>query len=470
MFAGFYPFIQFITQLLSTIILGIGALALVGPFSNVNLLGIGLSVGVLSAFVVYLGQFYSPFVLFSQVQNIVNLTMTAADRVYSFLKEDLDVKDPENPTEIVNISGNIHFEDVNFGYNSPPGSIPSTEFTSESLPSKDHGMLAKTLPKEILAKLQPSEMLAKMLPKEILAKLQPSEMLAKMLPGIQRTISIVAALPEAYKQFLSQNLPKLPPDISMKIMMELQATNSSEIPAKIDVLLANYGYAVPNAEFSREHPELKTEFKQDERTSAFPPPPTGKTIASQVAAKNEFINNVPIDFKFLTALVRNLEKLLEKGTNTSSPSLLSGIGSGGGGIIGNSNSGGSTGPVHQMLRNLAEMPIPDEVLNDFPEIVRKAIDEERLRISHERTVGIILDYINLQIDAGKNIAIVGETGVGKSTLIKLIVRFYDVNSGSIKLDGIDIRTVLKKTLWKRISIVPQESFLFTDTISRKSPL
>lgn len=76
----------------------------------------------------------------------------------------------------------------------------------------------------------------------------------------------------------------------------------------------------------------------------------------------------------------------------------------------------------------------------------------------------VLENINLDIPASKVIALVGPTGVGKSTLVSLIPRFYDVDTGSIKLDGIDIRELNVDDLRRKISIVLQDVFLFHGSV------
>ncbi len=76
----------------------------------------------------------------------------------------------------------------------------------------------------------------------------------------------------------------------------------------------------------------------------------------------------------------------------------------------------------------------------------------------------VLQGINLQIPAGETVAFVGPSGAGKTTICSLIPRFYDVNEGSITIDGMDIRELTKKSLRSQIGIVQQDVFLFTGTL------
>ncbi|OGV98956.1 MAG: hypothetical protein A3I04_05590 [Nitrospinae bacterium RIFCSPLOWO2_02_FULL_39_110] len=78
--------------------------------------------------------------------------------------------------------------------------------------------------------------------------------------------------------------------------------------------------------------------------------------------------------------------------------------------------------------------------------------------------GNILTNINLKVDAGSSLAIAGPVGSGKSTLVKLILRIYDISPGSILIDDIDIREIPLKILREFIGYVEQEPFLFSDTI------
>ncbi len=77
----------------------------------------------------------------------------------------------------------------------------------------------------------------------------------------------------------------------------------------------------------------------------------------------------------------------------------------------------------------------------------------------------VLDRVSLRIRPGETVALVGPTGAGKSTLAKLICRFYDPSEGSIRIDGYDLREVTIKSLRRQLGVVPQESFLFAGTIA-----
>jgi subfamily B ATP-binding cassette protein MsbA len=79
--------------------------------------------------------------------------------------------------------------------------------------------------------------------------------------------------------------------------------------------------------------------------------------------------------------------------------------------------------------------------------------------------GFALENINLEVKAGQVVAVVGPSGSGKTTLVQLLPRFYDVTSGAILIDGHDVRDLQMASLRRKISIVPQETFLFNDTVA-----
>ena len=77
----------------------------------------------------------------------------------------------------------------------------------------------------------------------------------------------------------------------------------------------------------------------------------------------------------------------------------------------------------------------------------------------------VLSGVTFTACPGETTAIVGSTGSGKSTLISLIPRFYDVTAGSVRVDGVDVREIERQDLWRRIGLVPQKAFLFSGTVA-----
>lgn len=97
------------------------------------------------------------------------------------------------------------------------------------------------------------------------------------------------------------------------------------------------------------------------------------------------------------------------------------------------------------------------------ENVRGEVDFNHVRFGYDPDQMIIKDF-SCHVEPGQKIAIVGPTGAGKTTLVKLLMRFYDVNSGSILLDGKDIRTIDRHQLRDNFSMVLQDTWLFSGTI------
>ncbi len=92
------------------------------------------------------------------------------------------------------------------------------------------------------------------------------------------------------------------------------------------------------------------------------------------------------------------------------------------------------------------------------------IEFDKVSFSYEPNKSLIRDF-NLKVNAGSKIAIVGPTGAGKTTLINLIMRFYDVNEGSIKVDGIDVKDWPRDVLRDQFGMVLQDTWLFEGTIA-----
>lgn len=109
-------------------------------------------------------------------------------------------------------------------------------------------------------------------------------------------------------------------------------------------------------------------------------------------------------------------------------------------------------------REIADRP-GAKILNT----VQADIAFEHVDFGYEGNRQILFD-VNLSIPAGKTLAVVGSSGAGKSTLSRLLFRFYDVDSGAIKIDGMDIRALTQDSLRRHIGIVPQDTVLFNDSI------
>ena len=99
-----------------------------------------------------------------------------------------------------------------------------------------------------------------------------------------------------------------------------------------------------------------------------------------------------------------------------------------------------------------------------PGRIRGEIELEGVRFSYGGDAGMALDGIDLHVPAGQTVALVGETGAGKSTLAKLVARFYDPQEGRVLVDGHDLRDLSSRALRSQLGIVPQEGFLFSGTV------
>lgn len=101
----------------------------------------------------------------------------------------------------------------------------------------------------------------------------------------------------------------------------------------------------------------------------------------------------------------------------------------------------------------------------LPEPVRGRVDFENVSFRFGDMGGApVLEGINLTAAPGQTVAILGATGAGKSALVNLVPRFYDVSAGRITIDGIDIRSMRQESLRAHIAVVPQETLLFSGTV------
>lgn len=118
--------------------------------------------------------------------------------------------------------------------------------------------------------------------------------------------------------------------------------------------------------------------------------------------------------------------------------------------------------VEELLTESSDVTEPSNP-RPLPQNLQGRLTLENVSFSYNDNEQVLND-INLDIPASHVVALVGPTGVGKSTLVSLIPRFYDVKTGSIKLDGIDIRDIDVEELRKNVSIVLQDVFLFHGTV------
>ena len=77
----------------------------------------------------------------------------------------------------------------------------------------------------------------------------------------------------------------------------------------------------------------------------------------------------------------------------------------------------------------------------------------------------VLDDINIEVEPGQTVAVIGSTGAGKTTLLSLVPRLFDVTGGHVEVGGVDIRQLSPEILWERIGLVPQQSYLFSGTVA-----
>lgn len=96
--------------------------------------------------------------------------------------------------------------------------------------------------------------------------------------------------------------------------------------------------------------------------------------------------------------------------------------------------------------------------------IQKSITFENVSFSYNKEDGEVLKNVSFHVEKGQNVALVGPTGAGKTTIINLLTRFYNIDKGSIKIDGTDIADWDRNSVRKRIGIVLQDAFLFTGTV------
>ena len=122
-------------------------------------------------------------------------------------------------------------------------------------------------------------------------------------------------------------------------------------------------------------------------------------------------------------------------------------------------------PAISLLNTLLEKD-KEKQLPDAPDKKRTGyLKFDKVSFCYQNAAEQVLKDISFQANPGETTAIIGSTGSGKSTLINLIPRFYDVSKGSISINGVDIRNISQEELRNMIGLVPQKAILFTGTIA-----
>ncbi len=121
---------------------------------------------------------------------------------------------------------------------------------------------------------------------------------------------------------------------------------------------------------------------------------------------------------------------------------------------------GRLGKIMDTPAEIHDSEITDTSIKD----IQGSIEFKNVTFTHKSTVSPTLKNLNLNIPKGTTLAIVGYTGSGKSTLVNLIPRLYDITEGSLCIDGIDIRKIPLDVLRQNIGYAPQETFLFSDSL------
>src|SRR3984893_16892974 len=118
--------------------------------------------------------------------------------------------------------------------------------------------------------------------------------------------------------------------------------------------------------------------------------------------------------------------------------------------------------IGELLATSTTVPPPAEPV--FPGQLRGEVTLEDVRFRYANAVDDALRGVDLQIAPGETVALVGETGAGKSTVVKLVARFYDPTAGKVCVDGVPVNAYDQVAFHQQLGVVPQEAFLFSGTV------
>ncbi len=118
--------------------------------------------------------------------------------------------------------------------------------------------------------------------------------------------------------------------------------------------------------------------------------------------------------------------------------------------------------VFDFLDEKEELPVPTDV-QSYPAVMKGDVEMEHVAFGYSPDRTLIHD-LNLSVNSGQTVAIVGPTGAGKTTLVNLLLRFYDIDKGQIRIDGVDVTHMDRVKLREYFGMVLQDTWLFNDSI------
>jgi ATP-binding cassette, subfamily B, multidrug efflux pump len=118
--------------------------------------------------------------------------------------------------------------------------------------------------------------------------------------------------------------------------------------------------------------------------------------------------------------------------------------------------------IMEVLETETSVAHPDEPVTDLPR--RGTLELDGVEFSYPGADAPVLRGLTLSVEPGQMVAVIGSTGAGKSTLVNLVPRLFDVTEGSLRINGVDVRQLAPERLWSLIGLVPQKAYLFSGTV------
>jgi ATP-binding cassette subfamily B protein len=119
--------------------------------------------------------------------------------------------------------------------------------------------------------------------------------------------------------------------------------------------------------------------------------------------------------------------------------------------------------IQEVLATESSVAEPDDGVTQFPE--RGHVDLDAVTFSYPGAEVPVLRAVTMHARPGETVAVVGSTGAGKSTLVNLVPRLFDVTGGSVRVGGVDVRAADPEALWSQLGLVPQKAFLFSGSVA-----